>query len=144
MTVTTRPATPADAAAIQRLNRDDLGYDHPLDAVVAALADALASPRDLVMVAEVDGDVVGYVHAEEHRLLYLDLLVNVMGIAVLADAQGRGAGRALMEHVEGWARERGASGLRLVSGEARAGAHAFYERLGFVTTKKQLNYRKPL
>ena len=76
MTVTTRPATPADAAAIQRLNRDDLGYDHPLDAVVAALVDALASPRDLVMVAEVDGDVVGYVHAEEHRLLYLDLLVK--------------------------------------------------------------------
>ena len=59
MTVTTRPATPADAAAIQRLNRDDLGYDHPLDAVVAALADALTSPRDLVMVAEVDGDVGG-------------------------------------------------------------------------------------
>ena len=54
MTVTTRPATPADAAAIQRLNRDDLGYDHPLDAVVAALVDALASPRDLVVVAELD------------------------------------------------------------------------------------------
>ena len=107
-----------------------------------------ASLNDLVEALN-DG-IAFYDHAaaetndQAHRQLYLDLLVNVMGIAVLADAQGRGAGRALMEHVEGWARERGASGLRLVSGEARAGAHAFYERLGFVTTKKQLNYRKPL
>lgn len=31
-----------------------------------------------------------------------------------------------------------------VAGEARAGAHAFYERLGFTATKKQLNDRKPL
>lgn len=144
MEPTTRTATLGDAGVIQRLNRDDLGYDHAEDAVAKALADAVASPRDLVLVAEVAGAVVGYVHGEEYRLLYEDPMVNVLGIAVSADAQGQGVGRALMARVEAWAGERGASGLRLVSGEARVGAHAFYERLGFTATKKQLNYRKPL
>lgn len=49
-----------------------------------------------------------------------------------------------MADVEAWARERGASGLRLVSGETRADAHAFYQRLGFTGIKKQVNFRKPL
>lgn len=140
----TRLATLADAPAIQRVNRDDLGYDHPLEAVTSALAEALASPRDLVVVVEWGGEVVGTVHAEEYRLLYLPPMVNILGIAVRADAQGRGAGRALVEHVEAWARERGASALRLVSGDARPGAHAFYGRLGFGPVKAQVNFRKTL
>lgn len=142
MTVTTRRARPADAAAIAALNAGDLGYDHPVDATADALADALASPREVVLVAEVDGRVVGYVHGEDYRLLYEPLLVNVLGIAV--SARRVGAGSALMAALEAWAVERGASGLRLVSGTARTEAHAFYERLGFTSTKTQRNYRKPL
>lgn len=144
MAVTTRPATLDDAAAIAVLNRDDLGYDHPVAATRAALRDALASPRDLVRVAESGGRVVGYVHGEEYRLLYEPPLVNVMGVAVTGTARRLGAGAALMADVEAWARERGASGLRLVSGETRADAHAFYQRLGFTGIKKQVNFRKPL
>ena len=93
MEPTTRVATLDDAVAIQRLNRDDLGYDHPLPAVRDALADALASPRDRVLVAEIDGRVVGYVHGEDFRLLYEPALVNVLGIAVATADQGRGAPR---------------------------------------------------
>lgn len=144
MPVTTRRATLADAPAIAALNRDDLGYDHPVDATGSALADALGRERELVVVAESDGLVVGYVQAEEHRLVYEPLLVNVMGIAVSSAARRLGVGAALMDAVEAWARERGAHGLRLVSGETRLDAHAFYERLGFTATKRQMNYRKPL
>lgn len=144
MEPTTRVATLDDAVAIQRLNQDDLGYDHPLPAVRDALADALASPRDRVLVAEIDGRVVGYVHGEDFRLLYEPALVNVLGIAVATADQGRGAGRALLADLEAWARARGAHALRLVSGEARPGAHAFYGRLGFRPTKTQVNFRKPL
>ncbi|HHU37681.1 MAG TPA: GNAT family N-acetyltransferase [Propionibacterium sp.] len=144
MEPTTRAATLDDAAAIQRLNRDDLGYDHPLESVTEALTEALSSPRDRVLVAELDGEVVGYVHGEEYRLLYERPMVNVLGIAVSDTARQRGAGRALLTELEAWAHSRGAHALRLVSGDTRPGAHAFYGRLGFAPVKTQVNFRKPL
>lgn len=144
MAVTTRRAILADADALRRLNAADLGYDHPLEAVESALRQVLASERDALFVAEVDGAVVGYVHAEEYRLIYLPLLVNVLGLAVASDRRRLGAGRALMDAVEAWARQRGASGVRLVSGTTRGDAHRFYAELGFEPVKTQVNLRKPL
>lgn len=144
VTVSVRPAKLADAAALTTLNRDDLGYDHPLESTTAALEQVLESRRDLVLVAESDGAVVGYLHAEEFRLLYEPPMVNVLGIAVSAGARRLGAGSALMTSLEAWAHERGADALRLLSGESRTEAHAFYRSLGFDSTRKQLNFRKPL
>lgn len=142
--VAVRPAVPGDAEALARLNRDDLGYDHPVPDTARQLELALASGREAVLVAELDGAVVGYVHAEEYRVLYAPLLVNVLGIAVDGGVRGLGVGRALMDAVEAWATRRGAAAVRLVSGESRAGAHAFYERLGYTSSKRQLNFRKSL
>lgn len=144
MTVETRRATVADAAAIRALSRDGLGYDQPLAATRDALEDALASGRELVVVATIDDEVVGYCHAEDYRLLYAPPMVNVLGIAVAKGARRRGVGSQLLEAVERWACGRGATAIRLVSGESRDDAHAFYARAGFRETKRQLTFRLPL
>lgn len=138
----TRIATVEDAAAIQALNRSALGYDHPLAETQAALEGALASDREAVWVATLDDVVVGYCHAELYRLLYVPLMVNVLGIAVDVGVRRRGVGLALVEAAEQWARDRNATAIRLVSGENRDGAHRFYSRAGFTSTKRQLNFRK--
>lgn len=71
-------------------------------------------------------------------------MVNVLGIAVRSDSQRQGVGAALMAAIEGWAREQGCHAIRLATGETREGAHAFYTRIGFTISKRQLNLRKPL
>jgi GNAT superfamily N-acetyltransferase len=43
----------------------------------------------------------------------------------------RGAGRALVEHAERFARENGAAALLLLTGFANAEAQAFYRALGY-------------
>ena len=55
----------------------------------------------------------------------------VEGVAVHPAAQGRGIGRALMQHALTLARAAGCYKLALSSNERREAAHAFYEHLGF-------------
>lgn len=53
-------------------------------------------------------------------------------IDLLPEAQGRGAGRALIDAAVDGLRGRGVPGVHLVAAKANAGAQAFYPRVGFV------------
>ncbi|MFN3866350.1 MAG: GNAT family N-acetyltransferase [Demequina sp.] len=52
-------------------------------------------------------------------------------IDVLPEAQGRGAGRALIEAMAAELSRRGLPGVHLVVGKENVGAQAFYPRVGF-------------
>jgi ribosomal protein S18 acetylase RimI-like enzyme len=52
-------------------------------------------------------------------------------IDLLPEGQGRGGGRALIEHFLAAVRKRGADGVHLYVGLANTGARAFYAKLGF-------------
>jgi len=54
----------------------------------------------------------------------------VEDVAVHPGAQGRGIGRALMQHAMAIAREAGCYKLALSCNHKREAAHAFYDRLG--------------
>ena len=60
----------------------------------------------------------------EHSTLYID------DICVDESARGRGAGRALYEHILAYAREKGCYNVTLNVWTCNPGAIAFYERLG--------------
>lgn len=137
-----RPAVPEDAAAICRLNREELGYAFPPAAAEAKLRAALADPAQRVFAAEQGGCVVGYIHAQGYDTLYAPHMKNILGIAVAGRCRRQGAGRALLEAVERWAAAEGAAGVRLVSGGERAGAHAFYRSCGYGGGRRQLNFKK--
>lgn len=142
VSITVRPATLDDAAAICTLNAHDLGYNFPLSDATDALARAIDSPREDVVVGVSAGEIVGYRHAEVYRLLYAPRMANVLGIAVRSDSQRQGIGAAMMAAIEKWAREEGCQAIRLTTGETREGAHNFYSRIGFTISKRQLNLRK--
>jgi GNAT superfamily N-acetyltransferase len=53
------------------------------------------------------------------------------GVSVLAEWRGRGIGRALIEHLERWAAERGIERMILNVSEANAGAIRLYHDMGY-------------
>lgn len=97
------------------------------------LGTILADPARSLLVAELDGRVVGTVDVViaanlTHHAQPWALVENV----VVADhARRHGAGRALMLRAVEIAHEAGCYKVNLISGNERTGAHEFYRRLDF-------------
>lgn len=107
-----REAEISDATSICKLNCDEMGYQYPLSDTVLNIGKLLSSETDKIYVAVSDNTIVGYVHANDYDLTYAPHMKNIMGIAVSHDYKRKGIGRALLQQVEYWARETGASGIR--------------------------------
>ena len=138
-----RKANRLDAPAIAQISSDVLGY--PCFATfVAERLEQVDAQQEVVFVAEVDDRVVGYLHAQIYRTLYMDAMVNLLGLAVLEAMQKKGIGRALLEHAERWTMEHGIFWIRLNSGATRTGAHAFYRTMGYTQEKQQIRFLKQL
>lgn len=131
-----------DSLAIYHLNKEEMGYDYPLEDTFVKLMHLKESHRDKIYVAVVSGEVVGYIHACDYDLIYEDHMKNVMGIAVKSEYKKQGIGKALLETVEQWAKESGANAVRLVSGSHRKEAHEFYRHCGYGNEKNQVNFKK--
>ena len=97
-----RPARQEDAAALQRLNADVLGYDYSLSDTQEQLHRLLAMPQHLIVVAEAEGkqELVGYVHAQDYEVLYSSPMKDILGIAVHPDYQHQGIGSSLLAWIE--------------------------------------------
>lgn len=135
MSVTVRSARAEDDDALRRIDRETwstLTSPGPLPPADRRFFDPPEQVSD-VLVAEVDGAVVGYVRLQRATPLEASRYVQtVNGIAVDPEAQGRGVGRALMTAAIEEARRRGARkvSLRVLGHNERA--RALYERCGFV------------
>ena len=140
--ITIRECSVGDADAICLLNKNEMGYDYPLEATRNKLRMLLSKPENKIFVAETGGRGVGYVHANDYDVIYAPHFKDIMGIAVSGDFRKMGIGRTLLSATEKWAKETGACGIRLVSWEKRTGAHEFYRRCGYTERKKQLNFNK--
>ncbi len=104
-----------------------------IEGTARVLRQALREPRedDVVLVAEDErGECAGFVYAVTERDFFTrERYAHVSEIAVTES--GAGAGAALMEAVEQWARERGYRIVSLNVVDANAGAQRFYERRGY-------------
>ena len=139
-----RPATRADADRLAALS-SELGYPVPAAELAERLADLLIRDGDIVLVAEREpGQVVGWVHGSEQRLLESPRRCELLGLVVDARERGRGVGRRLVAAVEDWARSRGLEQMAVRSNVTRAESHPFYEHLGYARVKTQHAYRKRL
>lgn len=141
---TIRECTVSDAVDIAKLNRDEMGYNFDIEETMKKIRMLLCSEKDKILVAEANGIVIGYIHANDYDLLYAPHMKNIMGIAVSSDYRHLGVGRALLQKIEEWASETGAVSVRLVSGAERTAAHEFYRKCGYTQNKQQINFRKAL
>ena len=136
-----REAFHADLPAIVALLADDvLGKARDAsvvdDAYGRAFADIDADPRNLLLVADDEGQVVAcmqitYIpglgrHGAERSL--------IEAVRVRADRRGRGLGSALTTWAIEQARSRGCALVQLTTDKRRTDAHRFYARLGFVAS----------
>jgi GNAT superfamily N-acetyltransferase len=135
-----RRATRDDVISIVRLlAEDDLGsqrecYEDPLpESYYAAFEQIDGDPNHELIVAELNGEVIGTLH-----LMFLPSLsyqgglrAQVESVRVDQNYRGQGIGGELMKWTIARAKERGAHLVQLTTHGSRNDAHRFYERLGF-------------
>jgi GNAT superfamily N-acetyltransferase len=139
-----RRMTEADAEAVNELV-SQLGYPDDVGKTETAIRAVLGSEVVDAFVAEDrEGRVIGWAHVFMVPFIESGPNAELGGLVVDEKYRGSGAGRALVERVEAWAREHGAADLCLRSNIVRDGAHKFYEHLGFEVQKTQHKFRKKL
>jgi GNAT superfamily N-acetyltransferase len=126
---TIRDARPEDSAAIADL-LGQLGYPTSAEAVATRL-ERLALVGDKVVVAELDGSIVGLASLRVSPSIEYDTPAGQLASLVVDEAhRGAGVGRTLVEAMEAEARARRCGAFFLTTAEHRAKAHTFYEHLG--------------
>jgi len=153
-----RPATAFDREALGRFGgalmrqhhdadpRRFIRVEHPEAGYGRFLVSQLSDPDSLVMVAELDGTVTGYVYAALESMNWMDLRGPsgiVHDIYVDERARRQGAGRALMEAAIGWIRSKGVSQvvLKTMSGNERA--QRLFTAAGFRPTMIEMTRDDP-
>jgi GNAT superfamily N-acetyltransferase len=136
-----RPATLADEAFIRTVMPRLVEFGPPpwrdaaqltaTDVAVLLEAVRVPGPDHLVAVAERAGQPLGLLHLAMHTDFYQQRHAHLADLAVAAEAEGQGVGRALMQHAEAWAREQGSPWLGLSVFAANTHAREMYERGGF-------------
>ena len=140
MDLTIRPARAEDRDAIADL-LGQLGYPTSPDAVPARL-ERMQILGDKVVVGELDGRVVAVAALQVAPTLELDAPAAKLAALVVDERnRGTGVGRALVEALEAEARSRGCGVFFLTTAERRAGAHAFYRRIGLEETGRRFAKR---
>jgi GNAT superfamily N-acetyltransferase len=141
--VKVRPAVRADVPAVVAMLADDgigaaretVGED--VDARYWAAFEAIdADPRNVLVVAETGGEVVGTL-----QLTFIPSMTRtggeraeIEGVRVRADRRGGGLGRRMVLWAVDQARERGCRLVQLTTDKRRAEARHFYASLGFTAS----------
>lgn len=139
MTIATRPAKPADLAALTALFREmEVHYDGPAAApteaeIRAALERHVFAPeaRTELLVAEVDGRLLGFAFISTlFPAARCTPALFLKDIFVSGNERSRGVGRALMRAIARLAVTRGCSRINWNADRDNAAALAFYAKLG--------------
>lgn len=141
--VTVRRATVADidslVVSITELFAEDSVRDRlrnsrwPQDRAAGDEAENIANPDALVLLAELDGSVIGHLTGGFHAAstMWTAPKATLISMHVMAPWRGQHVGMQLFEHFRAWAKEKGAVQLRVTAYTANSGAIRFYQRHGF-------------
>ena len=147
--ITIRPATTADETALGRYGaalmrqhhaadpRRFILLEHPEQGYGAFLVSQIANPGSLVLVAENEGAVVGYVLADVEATNWMQLRGPcgvVQDLYVDETARRLGTGRALMNAAIDWIRSQGRSQVVLMTKSRNERAQHLFASLAFRPT----------
>ncbi|MFN2375052.1 MAG: N-acetyltransferase family protein [Candidatus Binatia bacterium] len=153
-----RPARPGDAEALGRLGAMLVRAHHEFDrrrflapgdgieeGYARFLGNQLEDPDVVILVAALDGNVVGYVYAglEPRSWKELrDVAGFVHDVAVDVSARGQGIAARLVEAAADWLEQRGAPRVMLWTAERNDAGQRLFDRLGFRRTMIEMT-REP-
>jgi GNAT superfamily N-acetyltransferase len=140
--VSVRDATREDAPALAPL-LGELGYPVDAAALRTRVERMLTRDDQRILIAESATTALGLLALHVFPVLAYDRdLAMIMALVVTERARGLGVGRALVDRADAIGKSLGASRLMVTTHVRRAGAHAFYERLGFEFTGRR--YVRPI
>ena len=125
---------------LPRLFRKPNGPIREIDYYTGLISDESTA----VFVAELDEDVIGFVHGIVRDASGIPILVPrrftiIDSIVVNSEYKKRGIGRMLMEAMEDWSKKNGATSIELNVYEFNKEAKTFYENLGYETFSRRLS-----
>jgi len=128
--ITLRQASTDDAERIASLFTDE-GYPAGPSDILARL-ERFGSAHSQVIVAELDGEVLGFIaiHALP-RFEHDDRILRILALVVDPGARERGVGHRLMAQAEDAGRGLGAAFIEVTAGHHRPEAQRLYESLGY-------------
>lgn len=144
-----RPLRAHDLDAIMQLHRE-LGWNpafHADGSTLRQRLNALTTEDDtLLLVAELEGDVVGYVHGEiVMYLLFAGREMLVSELFVRQQARGHGVGTALMAAIEAEAVKRKCFRISVLNSRERESyKRGFYPALGYEERTQTATFTKRL
>jgi ribosomal protein S18 acetylase RimI-like enzyme len=145
-----RPATPADLPAVGRLGALLVRTHHDFDprrflaarpgtpeGYASFISTQLEDPDKSVLVADNDGDVIGYAYAAIEGYDYMALRGPaglLHDVIVDPEHRGRGVGRLLLEAALAFFRSRGVPRVVLSTAERNEAAQRLFASMGFRPT----------
>jgi GNAT superfamily N-acetyltransferase len=136
MNMIIRVASISDAAAINVLSHQ-LGYEMSVAETQEALNNVISGKNDIVYVATIDEDVVGWIHGFVVTSIVSGKYCEIGGLIVNENHRSLAIGKLLVDAIKSWCKEKGITTLKVRSNVKRTRAHRFYEREGFVVIKCQ-------
>lgn len=133
-----------DAPAVAALTTQ-LGY--PVEAAEMLRRAQPIMDRDdhVLLVATDEADrPIAWLHVLRHATLEEPERAVIAGLVVDEDARSNGIGTTLLSAGEAWAHSRGLDTMLVRSRSTRTRAHRFYERMGFMETKRSHVFEKSL
>lgn len=135
-----RDATPDDADALveiwsdftRRTSHERPPVPHPAAETAAAVAQIVADPDQRLLVAVLDGRVIGAVHLLRAPVspIHTEQAVHVSHLHVLDECRRHGAGHALIEATVSWAEEKAIGHVLCAASVNSRDANRFMARLG--------------
>jgi GNAT superfamily N-acetyltransferase len=138
-----RPVQAADAESVAELAMQ-LGYERTADEVREWLDGLGARGGQAVFVAELAGQVVGWIDVSLEYRLQSETFGLIGGLVVKDGLRGAGIGRRLCERAEQWSADQGVKKIRVTSRSTREAAHRFYLRDGYRQVKVSMVFEKRL
>jgi GNAT superfamily N-acetyltransferase len=138
-----RRARPGDFSRIAVLS-GELGYPTSSVEMKIRLCRILSKKDHIVLVAELGGEVIGWLHLSVCHFVETVSFAEINGLVVAESHRSAGAGAKLIEAGKEWVLRQKCKLMHVRSNVIRERAHAFYERQGFVHYKTSKIFRKPL
>lgn len=136
LAVSIRAAAIGDASDVSRL-LTQLGYPCDRDEAAERVSRVLSDPRQHLLVAEVDGEVIALAAMDMRYSVLRDAdQARITGLVVELGQCRHGVGRRLLREVEGIARRAGAARVEVTANMRREDAHAFYRGCGYTESSR--------
>lgn len=141
--LTIRPVLPNDLDSAAPLC-GQLGYPATAKELVARLDNLEESDDNLLLMAEMDGEALGVIHACLLRMFIEPPQAIVLSLIVAEAARGKNVGAKLLRAAEDWARTKGVHTVMVGSNVVRERAHRFYHANGYAEQKRWSVLKKPI